>query len=293
MTLTNKSIVFLAITFAVSWGVALGAHFARLSGTVPVQVTLFAMMMGPAVAAIICAFAFEKGRRIEALGLHFRPNLWWLYAWLIPIALAVAAVVFSILFSSAQYADIGDTIVAQLEAQGSPQAETVSSVPNLGLIVIAASIVAGALFNFPLLTFSEELGWRGYLHYLWRPSGFWRASLGTGFIWGLWHAPAIFYYGLNYPEQRGLGIALFTVFCMLLSPIMTLVRDRAGSVWAAGLLHGTFNAVGGLTLAALTVPDFPWNGIVGVGGFMALAIAVALIALLAKPSALAPRPGAA
>jgi uncharacterized protein len=152
-------------------------------------------------------------------------------------------------------------------------------------MLICASVIVGALVNAPILTLTEELGWRGYLHDLWRPSGFWRASLGTGAVWGLWHAPAIWFYGLNYPDNAAIGLAMFIVWCMLLSPIMTLVRDRGGSVWAAGLFHGTINAVGGITLSVLSAPVFPWNGIVGIGGFVALALGVLLVVLVQRKQA--------
>jgi membrane protease YdiL (CAAX protease family) len=66
---------------------------------------------------------------------------------------------------------------------------------------------------------------------------------------------------------------------MLLSPLLTLVRERGGSVWAAGILHGAINAVAGLTLLALSDPAFPWNGIVGIGGYAALALSVLAVAL--------------
>ena len=144
-------------------------------------------------------------------------------------------------------------------------------------------LLKATLENGVVLTFSEELGWRGYLHNLWRGAGFWRASLGTGAIWGLWHAPAILLFGLNYPDDRGVGIGLFVAFCMLMSPILTFIRDRGASVWAAGIFHGTFNALGGLTLLTLSNPTFPWNGVVGIGGFAALAVGVAIVALL-RPS---------
>jgi hypothetical protein len=110
-------------------------------------------------------------------------------------------------------------------------------------------------------------------------------------VWGVWHAPAIFFYGLNYPDNAVLGVGLFTLYCMMLAPLLTLVRDRGASVWAAGLMHGTFNAVGGLTLGMLSQPTFPWNGIVGLGGFVALAIGVILTALLTLRGA--PRPASA
>jgi membrane protease YdiL (CAAX protease family) len=280
MTTTRKSAIFLLIAFAVSWTIAIGAHFAGFSQSPQMVVPVLALMMtGPAISALICVFAFEKGRRAEALGLKFKPNVWWLWAWLIPLAIAAAAVAITVLMSDRTYVDIGEATRQAAEAQG----QDLSTAPPFLLstaFIVGASVVLGSLINAPILTFTEELGWRGYLHDLWRPSGFWRASLGTGFVWGLWHAPAIYFYGLNYPANRELGLALFVLFCMLMSPIMTLVRDRAGSVWAAGLFHGTINAVGGLTIVAISNPTFPWNGIVGIGGFVALALGVGATLLL-------------
>lgn len=286
MSTTTKSIAFLALAFAISWAIVIGAHLGGLSETSQFAVPILAAMMaGPAVAALICTFAFEKkGERIKALGLHFRPNLWWLLAWLIPLALAVGSVAATLLLSDGTYVDIGAATRAAAEAQGADLSRAPPFVLSTAFIVGMGSVL-GPLVNMPILTFTEELGWRGYLYGLWRPSGFWRTSLGTGFVWGIWHAPAIVFFGLNYPDDRMLGLGLFVIFCMLLSPIMTLVRERSGSVWAAGLFHGTFNAVAGLTIAALSNPVFPWNGIVGIGGFIALALSAAAAALLNRPTA--------
>lgn len=291
MSRTRKSLLFLAITFAISWGVAIGAHAAGLSDNPRLALgALTLMMTGPAIAAIICVLAFEKGRRVEALGLRFQPNIWWLWAWVVPLTLAAASVVFTLFFSGRTYIDVGEAMIAASAAEAPAQADQLRAVPSLGLIVIAASATLGALINAPILTFTEELGWRGYLYDLWRPAGFWRAALGTGLVWGLWHAPAIYFYGLNYPNERLLGIPLFTAFCMLLAVLITHVRERARSVWAAGLFHGAFNAVGGLTLLSLSDPDFPWNGIVGIGGFIALALGCAAV-LLARRGKATANPG--
>lgn len=286
MSTTNKSIIFLGLAFAISWAIVIGAHLAGLSQN-PMLATpiLAAMMTGPAISALICAFAFEKkGERGNALGLHFRPNLWWVLAWLIPILIGVGSVAATILLSGHEYVDIGAGVRAVAEAQGQDLSQAPAFATSTGFIV-AMAVVFGALINMPILTFTEELGWRGYLYGLWRPSGFWRTSIGTGVVWGIWHAPAIFFFGLNYPDDRALGLGLFVLFCVLLTPIITLVRERSGSVWAAGLFHGTFNALGGLTIAAISTPAFPWNGIVGVGGFVALAIGLLVTLLLHRPTA--------
>lgn len=280
MSTTKKSLVFLTLAYAITWIIVMvcwlaGMHESPQTGVIALALS----MIGPAVAALICAFAFERGRRVDSLGLRFKPNWWWLVAWLAPIALAAASVAVTVLLSDRSYVDVGAAAAQAAAAQGQeipPEAAFAVSTP----FILVMSVVVGALINLPILTFTEELGWRGYLHDLWRPSGFWKASLATGFVWGLWHAPAIYLFGLNYPDDRIAGIGLFVAFCMLLSPLLTLVRDRGVSVWAAGLFHGTFNAVGGLTIASLSNPAFPWNGIVGVGGFIAMAVGLAAIALL-------------
>lgn len=281
MSTTNKSIIFLALAFAISWAVVIGSWAIGWREDALAGYVLTASMFGPAIAAFICTMAFEKGRRSEALGLKFKPNLWWFAAYISPILIAAAAVALSIAFGGSAFVDPAVGTIAMVEQIAPEQANQVRALePILGPLVLVQALVIGALINAAVLTFSEELGWRGYLHGLWRGAGFWRTSLSTGAIWGMWHAPAIFLFGLNYPNDRAIGIGLFVAFCMLLSPILTFIRDRGGSVWAAGIFHGTFNAVAGLTLITLSNPIFPWNGVVGIGGFTALAIGVAIVALL-------------
>lgn len=278
MSTTNKSIIFLVLTFAISWAIAIGGWATGVTNEqIGAFFILFGMMCGPAIAAIICVLAFEKGRRITALGLQFKPGWWWLFAYLIGVALCAGSVAFTVLLSDRELGDLQANLLLAAEQAGQDTSQ-LTALPLVPLVLFQA-LVLGSLIN-SVLTLSEELGWRGYLHDLWRPSGFWRTSLATGAIWGAWHAPAIYLLGHNYPGERALGVALFVGFCVLLAPIMTLVRDRAGSVWSAGVLHGTINAVGGLTALMLSNPAFPWSGLTGIGGFVALAIGVAFVALL-------------
>ncbi len=258
MSTTRKSIVFLALAFAITWAT---------------------------IAALICTMLFEKGRRVQALGLHFSFNVWWLLAWLFPVLIAAGSVALSILFSSSTYVDPAAAIIAQAETHAPEQADALREIPYFSAIIFAQALLLGPIINAFILTFTEELGWRGYLHDLWRRFGFWRASLGTGFVWGVWHAPMIFLYGHNYPDNRVLGVGLFVLFCLLLSPLLTLVRDRAGSVWAAGIFHGTFNALGGMTIVLLSNPQFPWNGAVGIGGYIMLAAGFAFVVLMNRRKA--------
>ena len=291
MTTASKSITFLLLTFALSWGVciggaAMGMHRSPLAATA----VLTLMMAGPAIAAFICVLAFEKGRRREALGLKWTPNLWWLGAWALAVTLAALSIVFTLVLSGRHFVDIGVVALAAAETALRAQGKDMSEVPPFLVsseFSYAMALIVGPLINTPILVFTEELGWRGYLHDLWHKAGFWKASLATGAIWGLWHAPAILLYGLNYPANREIGVGLFIVFCALLAPLMTFIRDKGRSVIAPAITHGSVNALGGLTIASVSAPAFPWNGIVGIGGFAALAVLVAAVALT-RPSKAAP-----
>lgn len=270
----NKaSLSYLAVAFACSWGLvigawALGAERQPLLAFLAISFS----MAGPAIGAVAGAFRFEpSGARAAVLGLRLRPNRWWLAAWAIGLALALASVAFTAWLSPHAYTDLRDAAIAITQASGQTlPPEALAGVPSTATLVLLAALV-GAAINSVVLTFTEELGWRGYLHHLWRPFGFWRASLATGVVWGVWHAPAILLFGHNYPDDRLLGAVLFVGFCVLLSPLFTLVRDRGRSVFAAGILHGTINALGALTVLAVGGAAFPWNGIVGIGGIIALA----------------------
>jgi len=292
MSVARKAALFLVLTFLVSWGVTIGASSLHLErDPVATFITLTVMMAGPAIAALVCAILFEKGHRIDALGLRFKPNIWWLYAWLIPFGLAGASIAFTVLLGGRHFVDPAEQLLTMATAQHATEAQMAQLRLTAHDTIIAVQILVGSAVNAVALTFTEELGWRGYLYSLWRRFGFWRCALATGFIWGVWHAPAIYLFGLNYPDNRLVGIPIFIAFCTLTAPIMTLIRDRGRATWAAGITHGTINALGGVTMLVVNDAHFPWGGIVGIGGFVASALAVFAV-VLARPN-LAPRPAAA
>jgi membrane protease YdiL (CAAX protease family) len=272
MTVTKKAIVFLAITFAISWTALIGGW---LKGQALMSIgnksgsdvgTL--MILGPLVGAVVCTMAFERGRRIEALGLRFKPNWWWIGAALVPIVPAALSVALTLLLSDRIFVGIvagGKAIARAWQAQG-------LDARGAGLLLVGL---------FVQLTLTEELGWRGYLHHLWRPFGFWRTSLATGLVWGAWHLPAVVLFGLGYPGHPVLGAFLYPLWTMLLAPLFTVLRERGRSIWAPGICHAVIDGgIAGLAVTTLSNPTFPWNGLVGIGGFIALALLNLAIFLL-------------
>ena len=68
MSTTKKSILFLAIAYAVTWAIVIGSWSAGLHLHAQLAIVVLAgSMIGPTVAALICAIAFEKGKRVGLL----------------------------------------------------------------------------------------------------------------------------------------------------------------------------------------------------------------------------------
>jgi membrane protease YdiL (CAAX protease family) len=111
-------------------------------------------------------------------------------------------------------------------------------------IIVMAGIVAGLSVN-ALFALGEEYGWRGVLADELRPLGRARATLLTGILWGLWHAPIIML-GHNYGSSWQAGILVMVTWTVPLSFLLTWARDRTGSVIAPAMLHGAFNGVVGV-----------------------------------------------
>jgi len=266
MPIKKKALIFLSLTFTVSWGSVFFAWFDGRHNFNDAGIFVFIFGISPAFVAITCSFMFEKGRRLEVLGIKFCPNRWWLWAALIPIALIAVGIGIHALFSPYELLNLEGTArhLADLQHQ---------SYSNASLYLAGFFLLKVA--GFVLLAIGEELGWRGYLYSLWRPLGFWRASLAIGLVWGIWHSPLVYLYGLNYPDHRLLGLFLNPLSSIAFAPILTLVRDRGYSVWPAVILHGATNGLAPLIFFTSAAPEFPDMSV-----SISISIATALGALL-------------
>lgn len=266
MTTRIKCAVFLGLAFAISWPALIGSWLFGHRTLAEGGLLTLVYVAGPGLSAILCAIVFERGRRIDALGLRFRPNVWWLWAILIPLLVTLASIAITSLLSPHR--------LATMDAMAVELAGTLGHRVDQALSALGGVLAMGLLQNAILCSLTEELGWRGYLYDLLRPCGFWQTALGTGLVWGVWHWPMIYLYGLNYPNNPNAGLVVFPFYTMLSACLLTVVRDRSGSVWAAGIMHGATNTFALLFLLALGDLGWPW-GVAGIGGLLALGLAVA------------------
>jgi len=235
MSNTRKTLVFLVLTFAISW-TALAAAWQQglrdMIGTANPPPVFQLSIFGPAIAAVICTLVFERGQRLKALGLRLIPNWWWLGALILPALLGAIFVGVNLIANGQSLfepAGWSHGIAAMAES------EIGRKFPNLGTAIVVMIIVN---------TLTEELGWRGYLHHLWRPSGFLPAALVPGIVQGVWHWPLVALFGIGFTGNTLIDMALYPLFTAVLGIYHTLFRDRGASVLAAGIFHGAFNIVG-------------------------------------------------
>ena len=283
--LTKPILLYCALAIGISWGLFfLLLPMGVFNSPKSFGTGAFLFMWGPAIAALICAHLFDKNHMIETLGLTPKINIWMFMAWAAAIAICGLSVAVSILGPDVHLVPIKDGIEKQMATLG----QNPGPLPDyIGWVTIMGAVTVGAAIN-GILLISEELGWRGYLWAKTRHLGFWKASLFIGVIWGLWHAPIIAMghnYGRDYPGYPFSGMFAMIVFTTLMSPIISYLRLKNGSVWAATLFHGTINAVASLTILSLNSPGLVWNGIVGLGGMVALAAGCLVIFAVQKNAA--------
>lgn len=275
---TRRVWSFIALAFGISWTVAAAIYVSgtSLNGVRGVVLLTAGYMWAPAVSAIVIQRLDGSSVR-EGCGL-FRGRLRWsVLAWLVPVPLLVATIGVGLLVPGTEFTtDYG----AFLRGMGLSQEQIEASLAALEgvpappfVVFVGQGLVAGLTVN-AVAALGEEMGWRGLLLTELSPLGFWRASLLTGLVWGVWHAPIILQ-GHNFPEAPVAGVAVMTLWTVAASPVFTYVALRARSVLAPTLLHGTFNAVGFLSLVYLTGAGRLLVSPVGVAGIGAAVLATA------------------
>ncbi|WP_455370014.1 CPBP family intramembrane glutamic endopeptidase [[Eubacterium] cellulosolvens] len=269
--------LFIGLTYSFSWIILI--IFLVLGGSWNSSYTLIvliAFMFVPSIIAIFLQKMVCKEPLKEPLGISFKPNRYFLVAWLLPPAIALATIGISLLFPGIEYTPGMEGMIerfrstlttAQLEEL---QRQIVEAPIHPFWIALLQGLVAGPTIN-AIAGFGEELGWRGFLQKELSKLDFWKSSIIIGLVWGIWHTPIILQ-GHNYPQHPSIGVIMMIIFTLLLSPIFSYVRIKAKSVIAAAIIHGSLNATVGLAIMPIRGGNDLTVGVTGLSGFIILAI---------------------
>jgi membrane protease YdiL (CAAX protease family) len=282
--LKNKALTFVVVVYTVTALYSLLYLKFPLSGEnkiAPQVITMLYMFIPLVCAAVLAKLVYREQFR-EAISLKFKWNWWYLFALLVPVAVAFMSFGFALLLPgvsldpemSAMLGKFKEMLPPDQYEQALKQADEMKKAIGWDYYYLAIGaangIVLGATVN-AVFGFGEEAGWRGYLLNNLKHLGFFKSSLIIGAVWGVWHLPVIIQ-GHNYGKYHVIGVFMMTAWTIFLTPLMNYVVKKTGSVISAAVFHGVLNAVPGVALAYVKGGDELIVGITGLAGFMSLAV---------------------
>lgn len=243
------------------------------------------MMLVPGLTALVLQRWVYREPLRESLAIRFRPNRWFLVAWLAPPLLAFATLGLSLALPWVDWApEMGGVLDRHMlsEEQLAGGMEVSGSTGLHPLVLFALTgLVLGPTFSL-VGGLGEEIGWRGFLYRESERLGFWPSCLFIGVVWGLWHVPQVLLGHLEH-GSRLVGAALFVVMVILYTPLFNYIRLRSGSSVAAALFHASGNASAMIAVAPTRGADPLWTGI-GSLPFCALLLVIDVVIFFADPS---------
>ena len=278
----KKAIRFSIIVCLFSWTMAAVAHWGfGMGADTPVGLMAFstAYMFFPMLTALVLQ-AIDKEKFNHTGLVNFKIRGPWLVAWLLPVAMVFLCILVNGLMPGVELTYNAEQLINQYhipEDQQELVREQMGQYPAwiMAVSVVLSGLLAGITIN-AIAAFGEEYGWRNYLVGALREVKFWKGALFIGVVWGIWHLPLILM-GHNYPNEPQWGVLLMVVFCVLAGVLELYFVLKAKSMIVAAVLHGTINAVSGMTIYfTLGGNDF-LNGMTGLSGFIAMGLTILCI----------------
>jgi membrane protease YdiL (CAAX protease family) len=226
----HRVAVFLAVTFAVTWGawISLGLTGHRVGlGVSPVYLV---GMFGPAIGAVttlaICEGADGMRGLRRRLGRIRVGGRYWLAALGLPVG--IFALVYLALVAYSMF------LLAPIAVPTRQTITQVAGLPASGLFGVCALLFAMAL--------GEEIGWRGFLQQeLLRRHSPVVASVLVAACWAPWHAP-LFFISIGYRTMPLPMIALWVVALVGLAIVLGWLYARGRhSILLVAAAHAAFN----------------------------------------------------
>ena len=275
---TKKLIVFLLWAFLPMVIVGLVMHFSgaaageaatdAANGDTLTAIKRLVMSAGsmliPLLAVIFTQLIFKEPV-LKGLGISFKFNKWWCIGWLLMPVIAMATLGVTLLMPGAQWTP--DSEMVQQSLRSMPEGVGVWGIIGITLL---SGLFAGITIN-AVFAFGEEIAWRGFLAKEFKGKQFLSAVLWIGAIWGFWHSPLILN-GHNYPQHPVIGVFMMVFLCILLTTMLLYFRKKSGSVIVAAIMHGTINAVAGVTVLVVTPTNDLLYGATGAAGIIVLRV---------------------
>ena len=258
----KKIYIFLGLTFLFTWSICFTLML--MGGlTHPLSfILLISCMMMPSISVLLTIIITKGSFRDVWLKARFKGNLkYYVIAWFSPVILIIfGAIVYYLIFPS--HFDSNMSIMIQsLKLQLNSSGQALLSDEQIKSILVSqlfSAILMSPIVNI-IACLGEEVGWRGFLlpNLLEKFTPI-KATLLTGFIWGVWHAPMIamgYNYGLNYALAPIGGILAMIVFCIFVGSLFSYITFKTKSCIPAGLSHGMLNGFASASAMFIAIPN--------------------------------------
>ena len=215
---------------------------------------IYSILSFPVVFMGIPALAVLITRKItkDKSSLKYSPKVWenkkmLLFSAIVPTAAVfIGAIIFYLIFpNDLDYS--GSYISQTYGAFGAPAKInfTLTSFFILGAVAFLISVICVPSWFMAL---GEDIGWQGYLlPLLCKKMPVIYAVVLNGALWGLGHAPLIYFgmnYGLDYAGAPFTGIIMMVFFCMVIGVWMSYVTLKTNNCMYAAIIHGSVNIIG-------------------------------------------------
>ncbi|MCX8092678.1 MAG: CPBP family intramembrane metalloprotease [Candidatus Goldbacteria bacterium] len=261
------------------------------SNFISVMVTSFYMFIPFLCSIFLSKFVYKESVKAN-INLYFKWTPWYIAAILIPLILAYLSFIIALLIPGVsvdpEMSDLMNRFSKTLNEiqlqKAKEQSEYMKRIFKTEYYYFIIGFINAVIFGSSvnaIFGFGEEAGWRGFLLNALKEKGFYKASLITGTIWGVWHLPLVIQ-GHNYGKYHIAGIFMMTIWTILLSPLFTYIVHKTGSVIAAAIMHGVLNASPGISIVYLKGGNEITTGITGISGMIALIIINLLIFIYDK-----------
>ena len=275
----KKAIRFSIAVCLFSWAMAAVAHWGfGMGADTPVGLMVFSTvyMFFPLITALVLQ-KIDKEKFNHTGLVNFKIKWSWMVAWLLPVAMVLLCIPINGLMPGVELKYSAEQLINQYhipEDQQDMVREQLTKFPAIVMmgITLISGLTMGVSVN-AIAAFGEEFGWRNYLVNALRAKKFWPAALFIGVVWGIWHFPLILM-GHNYPNEPQWGVLMMVVFCVLLGVLELYFVLKTKSMIVAAIMHGTINAVAGMTIYfTLGGNDF-LNGMTGLAGFITMGVTI-------------------
>ena len=278
----KKAIRYSLAVCLFSWTMVSRAHWGfGMGADTPQALMHFSMayMFFPFLTALVLQ-KIDKEKFNHTGLVNFKFNWAWLVAWLLPVVMVLLCILVNGLMPGVSLQYNAEQVINQYQVPEEQQElvrEQMMRLPAWLMVIstLFSGLLMGASIN-ALFAFGEEYGWRNYLVNALRERKFWPAALFIGVVWGIWHFPLILM-GHNYPNEPYWGVLMMVGFCVLAGVIELYFVLKTKSMIVAAVMHGTINAVAGMTIYfTLGGNDF-LNGMTGLAGFIVMVVTIICI----------------